>query len=91
MRILFDRNLERKLKKIKKRNPQLFAKIQTKLELFEKSPFHPTLRRHSLAGNLSGYWSISIDYSIRMIFVEDGMEVYFIEVGKHDDVYRKST
>jgi len=56
-----------------------------KVMIFEKNPWHPSLRIHSLKGKLRGYWSISINKQYRIIFdhKENG-DTLFLSIGKHD-------
>lgn len=80
------------LSKIKKQNKKLFQKIDKQLTLFEQNPKHPSLRVHKLSGVYKNRWSISINKSLRMIYmIEENKEpvAYFIVIGTHDQVYRK--
>ncbi len=65
-------------------DPVIRKKILKAVLLFEKNPFHPSLRLHQLKGKFKGYWSISIDMRYRIIFrfVENG-DALFISVGTH--------
>lgn len=56
-----------------------------KERIFEKNPFHPSLRLHGLKGRLSKYWSISVNANYRIIFeYKEGGDVLFLSIGKHD-------
>lgn len=56
-------------------------------------PFNPALRAHKLKGDLSGSWSMTVDYDCRIVFSfeknqsygED--EILLIDIGTHDEVY----
>lgn len=75
------------LKKIQKKNPQLFAKVQKKLKLFAQNHRHPSLGTHRLSGDLSDSWSISIIGEIRMLYyLKENKAVFFI-IGTHQEVY----
>ena len=77
------------LKKIKKKNPKLFAKVQKQLRLFEQNHRHPSLKTHRLSGDLSDSWSISITGEIRMLYyLKENKAVFFI-IGTHQEVYGK--
>ena len=78
-----------KTTKIKKKNEKLTKQIQKQLEIFSLNPKHPSLRLHKLKGELKNLWSISITKSIRMAFLQEGDEAYFVDIGTHDEVYRK--
>jgi len=76
------------LKKWKKKHPELISKFEEKLTLFCEEPYHPSLKMHSLSGNLKDYSSLSITYEYRLIFQfisED--KVLLIDIGTHDEVY----
>jgi addiction module RelE/StbE family toxin len=80
--------VQKEILNISKKNPKLLAKIQKQIALFEENPKHPSLRAHKLSGNLDNMWSISIDMSIRMVYLKiDEKSVVFVRVGKHDEVY----
>lgn len=79
---------KKKLKKYKRFDYGLMVEVKKQLELFEKSESHPSLRVHKLHGELEGYWSMSVNKSIRIIYyIENGM-AYFINIGTHNEVYR---
>jgi addiction module RelE/StbE family toxin len=82
-------DLNKELKKIKDRDKQLAQKIEKQLTLFQQNHFHPSLRVHKLIGNLSNYWSMSVDRNIRMLYMLSDNEAYFFEIGTHNQVYKK--
>jgi addiction module RelE/StbE family toxin len=86
--LISDEPFLRILKKWRKKHPELVERFQQKITLFTNEPFHPSLRTHSLSGNLAGYWAISITFEQRLIFkfVTD-TKVLLIDLGSHDDVY----
>jgi mRNA-degrading endonuclease YafQ of YafQ-DinJ toxin-antitoxin module len=73
---------------IKKKDLQLFKKIQKQLKLFLADHKHPSLRTHKLKGELAGQWSISIKSDIRILFYISKGEAVFYTIGTHDQVYR---
>ncbi|TYQ31395.1 type II toxin-antitoxin system YafQ family toxin [Pseudanabaena sp. UWO310] len=86
--ITWDESFTRILKKWRKKNPELVDRFQQKLELFKHEPFHPSLKTHSLSGNLAGYWAISINYEHRLVFkFLSDIKVLLIALGTHDEVY----
>jgi addiction module RelE/StbE family toxin len=86
--IIWDEPFLRILKKWRKKHPNLVEKFQQKVDLFIQDPFDPSLRTHSLSGNLSGCWSLSITYEYRLIFkFVDENRVLLIDLGTHDEVY----
>lgn len=85
----FSVEFHRKLRKIQKTDKQLFNKIQKQLFLFRENPKHISLKLHKLKGNLKNTWSISIDRNYRMLYVDEEFSIYFIDIGTHDEVYKK--
>lgn len=86
--LILDEPFLRILKKWRKKHPELVDQFQQKLILFTNEPFHPSLRTHSLSGNLAGYWSISINYEQRLVFkFLSDTKVLLIDLGTHNEVY----
>ena len=86
--IAFSPTIYKQLQELRHKDQRLFRKIQKQLALFQQNPKHKSLRLHKLKGNLQGVWSISIDMNFRMLYKEDE-EIYFFDMGTHDEVYRK--
>ncbi len=89
MDISFSKELTSELKKIKRKQPQLFKKVQKQLKLFQKNTKHPSLRTHKLRGSLKNTRSISVEGNIRLIYTFKENEAIFFKIGNHDKVYRK--
>ena len=89
MQIQFSEEVDHELKKIKQKDQLLTKRIEKQLVLFQENPRHPSLRLHKLSGELSELWSISISKSIRMVYIQDEDIAYFVDIGSHDEVYRK--
>lgn len=86
--LILNESFLRILKKWRKKHPELVNRFQQKLTLFTDEPFHPSLKTHSLSGNLAGYWAISINYEHRLIFkFLSDTKALLIDLGTHDDVY----
>ena len=76
------------LKKRRKKHPDVMDRFEKMLSLLAENPFHPSLKTHSLTGNLKGYWAFSITYEYRIMFrflSED--KVLPVDIGAHDEVY----
>jgi addiction module RelE/StbE family toxin len=84
----FEKEFIRKLAKLKKKDSNLYQKVLSKLKLFKINDKHPSLRCHKLTGKLNGYWSISMDMGIRMIYWVINDTAYFVDIGTHEEVYR---
>jgi mRNA-degrading endonuclease YafQ of YafQ-DinJ toxin-antitoxin module len=71
-------------------HPDLVPVLRARLALFEREPWHPSLRTHSLSGPLEGLWAIRITYAYRLVFqfVGEGRTgALLIDIGTHDEVY----
>lgn len=83
----------RAFKRLVRQNPQQRPAIEQTLKQLAENPFHPSLRTHKLTGDLSGIWSCSVDYRIRILFefVENPETkeeaILLLNVGSHNEVY----
>ena len=63
--------------------------IKKKIEIFIKNPHSPSLKTHKLKGELNGYYSFSVSYSLRILFeFINEKEAGFVDIGTHE-VYKK--
>lgn len=94
MKIKLSSEVTTDLKKIKQKDIKLADRVEKQLILFTKNPKHPSLRTHKLSGNVENRWSISINKSIRMVYVivkrkeDEESTAYFVAIGTHDQAYR---
>ena len=66
----------------------LYKKLQERIFLFAKQPFHPLLDNHSLSGSWRGYRSINITGDWRVIYEPVGTDTArLMEVGTHHSLY----
>ena len=88
-KLVFPESYIRRARKFLKKHPEINGQYRKTLELLEFDPHHPSLRLHSLQGNLSGLSSVSINISYRIVLelIVEGNEILFINIGKHDQVY----
>lgn len=88
MQAKFSPSVQEEITKIRKKDRKLYERIEKQINFFELNPFHPSLRRHKLTGKYENVWSISINMSVRMIYILiDEDTAYFIQIGKHEEVY----
>jgi len=87
--IRFSDKVYEKIHFLKRKDKRLFNLVEVKLELLISNGSHPSLRKHKLVGKMRDLWSISINKSIRMVYIEMEDEFYFIDIGTHDQVYKK--
>jgi len=86
--ISFSTSFRKAFKRKVRGNPTLEERFWERVEIFENNPFDPRLRTHKLTGSMRDWWSFSIDYDLRVlfVFVEPGRAV-FGNIGTHDEVY----
>lgn len=87
MEIEFDRKFSRKLVKIHRKYRQLGEKIDDKIKLFASRPNTSSLNLHKLNQGKRGYWSISIESDLRIIFCFTKTGILLTDIGSHDEVY----
>ncbi len=86
--IVWDKRFVKNMKKWRKKHPELMGRFEKTLALFSDNPFHPSLKTHSMTGNLQDYWAFSITYEYRLLFRFLSEEkVLLIDIGSHDEVY----
>lgn len=88
-KLVFPESYIRRARKSLRKHLEIHGQYRKTLELLEFDPHHPSLRLHSLQGNLSGLSSVSINISYRIVIqlIVEGNEILFINIGKHDQVY----
>lgn len=59
-----------------------------KIEIFRQNYKHPSLKTHKLNGQLSGFFSFSVDVKMRIVFeYSKNQTVNFLKIGGHE-IYR---
>lgn len=88
MKLAWNKNFEKSLKKYIKKHPEKETKIKEKLELFTQEPFSLELRNHKLSGKLKDLRAIMVEYDCRIIFkFVDEDTALLISIGTHEEVY----
>jgi mRNA interferase YafQ len=94
MKLRWQSQFKRALKKQVKLHPDVLDEVQAVLAQLEQDPFAPNLRTHKLQGQMAGQWSCSVAYDLRIIFtfapdLDDPKEqaIALLNIGKHDEVY----
>lgn len=88
-RLIYTDSYIRRARKFLKKHPQIIGQYEKALELLELNPHHPSLRLHSLQGQLSGLSSVSINMSYRIVLelmIQDS-DIILVDIGNHDRVY----
>jgi plasmid maintenance system killer protein len=76
------------LRKVKKCEQLLQEEIKAKIILFQNRTNHEQLKVHKLKGNLGEYYSFSVTYKHRVVFIwEDTNTAVLLSIGDHD-VYK---
>ena len=79
----------KKAAKFFKKHPNLLNKYTKTIKQMEKDPFYPSLRLHKIKGDLSEYYSVSIDMSYRIVIdlIITDKEIILLDIGSHDEIY----
>jgi mRNA-degrading endonuclease YafQ of YafQ-DinJ toxin-antitoxin module len=75
------------MRRAKKLRDPHAAMLRAALRRFAADPGDPLLRTHKLKGDLSGYWALSVDDDLRVLFRWDGDVAFLVNLGSHDEVY----
>lgn len=68
------------------REPQA-SMLRAALRRFAADPKDAILRVHKLKGDLSAYWSFSVDDDLRVLFRWEGEKAFLVNLGSHDEVH----
>ena len=81
-------------RKYKKADVRIQNRVDEKIEVFLKDPYDLQLDNHTLKRQWGGYRSVDITSDWRAIYKEtqigDESVAYFVALGTHDELYRKS-
>jgi len=83
-------HFERRARKFLRKHPDLRSALGDTLENLRQDPFEPSLKLHSLSGNLSGIQAVSLTHSYRLTLTVQitEQEVVLLDIESHDEVYR---
>jgi mRNA-degrading endonuclease YafQ of YafQ-DinJ toxin-antitoxin module len=86
--IAFSTSFKRVFKKRIEGRKGLEEKFWRCVEIFRGNPLDSRLRTHKLSGDLSGHWSFSVEYDVRVVFqFAPKNRAIFQDIGTHDEVY----
>jgi mRNA-degrading endonuclease YafQ of YafQ-DinJ toxin-antitoxin module len=88
--LVWSRGFARSARAFINKHPDLRGKFAAVLRDLESNPFQPHLKYHHLRG-IKGIQAVSITYRYRItltIVVTDA-ELILLDVGSHDEVYRR--
>ncbi len=78
---------EKKLKKFLSLHPEFRSTIIEIVDTILIDPISRKYKSHKLSGVLRGCFGVSINSSYRITYAFDENNVYFLNIGSHDDVY----
>jgi mRNA-degrading endonuclease YafQ of YafQ-DinJ toxin-antitoxin module len=80
-KLIYPASYIRRARKFLSKHPGFHMQYRKTLELLELNPFHPSLRLHSLKGQLSGLSSVSINMSYRIVIelLIEGDEILLVK------------
>jgi len=84
-KIIITDSYQKLVEKWLKKHPDLKLKYYNTIQLLELNPFHNSLRLHKLKGEMSEFFSVSIDMKYRIIidFIIDGTNIIPLVIGDH--------
>ncbi|AHJ14053.1 type II toxin-antitoxin system RelE/ParE family toxin [Sulfurospirillum multivorans] len=87
--IRLSESYKKRLRKFIQSHKDMAVRYEKTLRILQENPYHPSLRLHKLKGNLSEYYSISIniEYRIIMDFMIVDEVIILLDIGAHDEVY----
>lgn len=81
-KIVYNPRFSKKLNKYSSKGQKT---IIDKIKIFWEKPFSPTLKTHKLTGKLKDFWSFSVSYNLRVMFIFSKKNVVeFIDIGSHE-------
>lgn len=82
-------SFSRAFKKFARRHPELRNSTEATFLALRQDPFAPSLRLHSLTGELAGKQAVSINYAYRIVLCVEIMkhDIILHNIGSHDEVY----
>lgn len=73
-------------------NLELAETIRKRIRWFQKNSDDTRLNNHPLHKHMEGKWAFSVMDDIRIIYVWEGdTTVRFLAIGRHEEVYKKSS
>lgn len=86
MKVLYHKKFDKHFEKL---TFKLQDKVIETIDLFKINPHNPSLKNHTLKGEMAGKNSISVTGDIRIIFEEHDnyILVIMLNVGTHNQIY----
>jgi addiction module RelE/StbE family toxin len=93
MNLVWSAKFSRAIKRAARRDKKVLSEIERTLTQLAADSKHASLRTHKLKGELTGTWSCSVSYDLRILFdfvrnsETDEIEILLLAIGTHDEVY----
>ena len=81
----FKKNYARRIHPYK----NLEERFEDRYDLFMEDTSHPILKDHELSGKMKDHRAFSVTGDIRVVYYIHEDIAYFIDIGKHNQVYGK--
>ena len=81
----------RRARKFFKKHPDLRGRFAQVVDDLQQDPFAPHLDYHHLGGKLKGMQAVRLtdSYRITLTIVIAEKEIFLLDIGTHDEVYRQ--
>jgi mRNA-degrading endonuclease YafQ of YafQ-DinJ toxin-antitoxin module len=79
------KSYQKELGKLIRRDTKIRKQVIKTLSLLSQDPKHPSLRLHKITGR--NYFTVSVNMDIRMIVKIEGVRIFLLKIGTHDEVY----
>jgi addiction module RelE/StbE family toxin len=86
--IYFDKVFEAHYQKRILKDKRLHELYKQAITIFIDNPANPKLHTHELKGRMSTKKAFTVDDDCRVVYVEDKESIIFLDIGKHDEVYK---
>ena len=89
--IISTRHFMKSAKKFLRKHPDLRDRLARLIDDLRDDPFQPHLKLHALGEKLEGFFAASITHGYRLTLnlKVTEKEIILLDVGSHDEVYRK--
>ena len=89
MKTYLTRSFKKSFKERIEPNPKLANKFEERYDLFLENPSNRLLSDHPLGKSLTGFRAFSVTKDIRVIYRVHNNIAYFVDIGTHNEVYKK--
>lgn len=87
-KIEYTRHFKKRYKQRVGNNPKLIKQLEERVEQFLHGVRDEPLNDHPLKGKMKPHRAFSIAGDIRVVYREEPDAYYFVDIGKHNQVYK---